>query len=40
MVEAKATEINGLILIKPSLYKDTRGLFMESYNKKEFDKTI
>lgn len=40
MVEAKATEIKGLILIKPSLYKDTRGLFMESYNKKEFDKRI
>lgn len=40
MVEAKATGIDGLTLITPIVHKDTRGLFMETYNKNEFDKRV
>ena len=40
MAESKTTEIDGLLLIKPTVYKDTRGLFMETYNKNEFDNRI
>jgi dTDP-4-dehydrorhamnose 3,5-epimerase len=40
MVEEKTTEIDGLILFKPEAYGDKRGVFMETYNKKEFDRRI
>lgn len=30
------TDINGLTIIEPKLYGDTRGYFMESYNKQDF----
>ncbi len=33
-------DIEGLVLIKPKVFKDARGLFMESFNQEEFkDKT-
>ena len=32
------TDIDGLILIDPIIYKDSRGFFFESFNKKLFDK--
>lgn len=36
----KNTNINGLILIKPKIYDDTRGYFFESYVKSSFEKNI
>jgi len=32
------SDIAGLLLIKPSIYKDERGYFFESYNIEEFEK--
>ncbi|MEG2917985.1 MAG: dTDP-4-dehydrorhamnose 3,5-epimerase [Clostridium sp.] len=32
----KPTSIEGLYIIKPRVFKDNRGYFMESYNKNEF----
>jgi len=32
------TGIEGLFVIKPTVYPDERGFFFESYNKKEFEK--
>ena len=32
------TSIRGLYIIKPTVFSDTRGFFMESYNKDEFRK--
>jgi len=34
------TEIDGLWLIEPKVLSDSRGYFMESYKKAEFDQTI
>lgn len=34
------TKISGLWIIKPNVFEDTRGYFMESYKKEEFDNTI
>jgi dTDP-4-dehydrorhamnose 3,5-epimerase len=32
------TELNGVTLIKPTIFEDQRGFFLESYNKKKFEK--
>ena len=32
--------IEGLLLLKPEIYKDSRGFFMESWNAKEFNKVV
>lgn len=34
------TEIPGLIILEPKLFKDKRGYFLESYNQKEFESFI
>ena len=34
------TYIEGLLIIEPQLFKDDRGFFYESYNKKKLDKKI
>ena len=34
------TFIEDLLIIEPVLFKDERGLFYESYNKKNLDKII
>ena len=34
------TEINGIFIIEPKIYKDSRGYFYESYSKKDFDEEI
>ena len=34
------TSIEGLVIIEPTLFGDDRGYFLESYNKKEFEKDI
>lgn len=36
MIEVEKTEIEGLLIIKPKCFGDSRGYFMETYNKKEF----
>ncbi|MDE6480080.1 MAG: dTDP-4-dehydrorhamnose 3,5-epimerase [Muribaculaceae bacterium] len=34
------TNIEGPVIIEPSIFKDTRGYFFESYNKQLFDKEV
>ncbi len=34
------TEIEGLFIIEPKVFKDSRGYFFESYNRKEFEETV
>jgi dTDP-4-dehydrorhamnose 3,5-epimerase len=34
------TNINGLVIIEPKIFKDSRGYFFEPYNKSKFDKYI
>lgn len=37
-IDIKKTQIEGLVIIQPSVFGDERGYFMESYNKEEFEK--
>ena len=30
------THIDGILIIEPTIFKDERGFFMETYNKKDF----
>lgn len=39
-MEVKATDIPGLVIIKPKIFNDDRGYFYESYNKQEFDEKV
>ena len=39
-MEIIKTEIEGPVIIKPRVFKDARGYFYESYNKKEFDRLV
>lgn len=34
------TEINGLLIIEPRIFKDSRGYFFESFNQREFEQHI
>ena len=34
------TKLNGLLVLKPTVFKDNRGYFMESYNQKNINKLI
>lgn len=34
------TDIEGVVIIEPELYGDSRGYFMESYSQREFDKMV
>ena len=34
------TPIEGLVIIEPTVFEDDRGYFLESYNKKKFEKAI
>ena len=34
------TPVNGLVIIEPVVLEDTRGYFLESYNKKKFEEVI
>ena len=31
------THIDGILIIEPTIFKDERGFFLETYNKKEFE---
>ncbi len=34
------TDIDGVVIIEPRVFKDTRGYFFESYSKREFDEKV
>lgn len=39
-MEVVKTNIEGVIIIEPRVFKDTRGYFFESYSKREFDEKV
>ena len=39
-MNVKKLDIPDVLLIKPKQFKDERGFFYESYNKKEFDSAV
>lgn len=39
-MEIKDSPLQGVKVIKPKIFEDQRGLFFESYNKKEFEKEV
>lgn len=39
-MEFKTTEIDGVYILEPKVFKDARGYFFESYSKKEFEAAV
>ena len=39
-MEFIATEIEGVVILEPRIFKDARGYFFESYSKREFDANV
>lgn len=39
-MEIIKTEIEGVVIIEPRIFKDSRGYFFESYSKREFDEKV
>lgn len=39
-MEIIKTDIEGVVIIEPCIFKDARGYFFESYSKKEFDEKV
>ena len=39
-MEINTTDLKGVYLIKPKIFKDDRGIFFESFNKKIFDNKV
>ncbi len=39
-MEVITTDIEGVVIIEPRIFKDARGYFFESYNKQAFDKQV
>ena len=39
-MEALKTDIEGVVILKPMVFEDSRGYFFESYSKKAFDELI
>ncbi len=39
-MEVIKTEIEGVVIIEPRFFKDSRGYFFESYSKREFDEKV
>ncbi len=39
-MEVIKTDIEGVVIIEPRIFKDSRGYFFESYSKKEFDEKV
>ena len=37
MIEVEKTKLDGVLLIKPYVFKDFRGQYVETYNEKEFE---
>ncbi len=39
-MEVIKTPVEGVVIIKPRIFEDSRGYFFESYNKREFDEKV
>lgn len=39
-MEVVKTDIEGVVIIEPRIFKDSRGYFFESYSQKEFDEKV
>lgn len=39
-MEVIKTDIEGVVIIEPKIFKDSRGYFFESYSKREFDEKV
>ena len=39
-MEVIKTQIDGVVIIEPRIFKDSRGYFFESYSKREFDEKV
>lgn len=39
-MEVIKTDIEGVVIIEPRLFNDSRGYFFESYSKREFDEKV
>ena len=39
-MEVIKTEIDGVVIIEPRIFKDARGYFFESYSQREFEEKI
>ncbi|MCM1291331.1 MAG: dTDP-4-dehydrorhamnose 3,5-epimerase [Prevotella sp.] len=39
-MEVIKTDIDGVVIIEPRVFKDSRGYFFESYSKREFDEKV
>ena len=39
-MEVKKTNIDGVLIIEPRLFKDSRGCFFESFSQREFDEKV
>ena len=39
-MEVTKTDIEGVVIIEPRVFKDARGYFFESYSKREFDEKV
>jgi dTDP-4-dehydrorhamnose 3,5-epimerase len=39
-MEIVKTAIDGVVIIKPRIFKDDRGYFFESFSQKEFDEKV
>ena len=39
-MKVSATKIEGVFILEPRVFKDSRGYFFESYSKKEFDENV
>lgn len=39
-MEVIQTELDGVVIIEPRMFKDARGYFFESYSQKEFDEKV
>lgn len=36
----KKTDIDGVLILEPRLFRDVRGYFFESFNEREFDEKV
>jgi len=39
-VKATPTELAGVLVLEPAVFRDTRGLFYESFNQRAFDQAV
>lgn len=39
-MEVAATNLDGVLRLRPKVFRDERGFFLESWNKREFDSLV